>query len=268
VTRSAQKGTDAETIALYKCLTPRDKSQLNKCQAEERSFAMLSKSGQRIAGTSSNPVYYRRDGGPCVNDEACRFFRAETYFSATCVATASDASQRVLQSSCDQASSVQLQYQVTPLKALRSGRVLKPRPVNRSESSVTHLVSVQQKSQECPPFSQVSGQTPDGKVICRCVPGAVQEPGTAQSDTIKCTFNGEICPAGQVWMGFKKNGSADCRERKRDCKKTASSFCGEGGWVEAVNIGKCTATEVTTKGTDYDVDCPQKGVTCCYYVGK
>lgn len=270
VTRSAQKGTDAETQALYKCLTPLDKSQRNKCQTEPRGFVMLGKggAGRRIAGTSGNPVYYGKDGAPCVKGEACRFFRAETFFSATCLSAASNASERVLQGSCDQASSIQLQYQVTPLKALRGGRVLQPRPVNRSASSITHFITAQQRNQECPPFSKVSGHTPDGRVICRCIPGAIQESGTAQNDTIKCTYNGAICPAGEVWMGFTKNGSPDCRKRKRTCSKTTSSFCGDGGWVEAVNIGPCTATETTTKGYEYDVDCPDKGVTCCYYEAK
>ena len=277
VKKSAVDDPDAGNKSLEKCLSKPKPSEPNKCSIKEQGFVMWAKGGtdrkRRVAGSAANPVYYDKNGALC-NQDACRFFRADAYFGATCMA--SDSRQIVGQ--CGQARSIYLQFQVVPLKPLASGRMLQPRPINRSQSMITHSISGLLEGQRCPSHASMKGYTMDGRIMCSCMAGAVQQAGSPNDENIVCTLRQDQCRPGEMWLGFETNGAPRCVVLDRECETqkqldgtNKGIFCGAGGWAEQISMGTCTATEKGNggkKADEYDVNCPDAAVLCCKEVHK
>ena len=275
VRASANTVSDPGNESLKNCLSNPDPSAPTKCRVDELGFVMLAKGGadgwRKVAGNAANPVYYDKKGGLCNQDE-CRFFRADAYFSATCIAPDS----RQVSGQCGQARSIYLQFQVVPLKSMPSGRMLQPRPLDRSQSMITHAISGVLNSQRCPSNASAKGYTMDGRIICNCMAGAVQQAGSPNDVDIVCNLPGAQCRPGEMWLGFETNGAPRCVVVKRECETrnqvdntNQGIFCGKGGWAERISMGSCTATALGSggkKADEYDINCPDASVLCCYEV--
>lgn len=269
--------TDPGNLALANCLSDHDKSRPNKCDASKgrQRFVMYSKTrGGKvpIAGSSdNNAVYYSKNGAPC-SQVNCRYFRADAYFTPTCIASTAVGAARSTAQTCSQARSVTLQYQVVPLKRLPgTERTLSNRPETLEESSIEHKVSGILSNQICPSMAKMTGYTTDGKIVCECVNGTKKVANSPNNEFIQCQAVPR-CKAGEVWLGFGNDGMPVCASTESHCedkKRTAASnsaFCENGGWVDKINLGRCVSNggEGGKKGEEVEVDCPDARVSCCY----
>jgi prepilin-type N-terminal cleavage/methylation domain-containing protein len=269
--------TDPGNLALANCLSDHDKNRPNKCDASKRQlpFVMYSRTrGGKVpiaGGDNNSAVYYSLNGSPC-SQVNCRYFRADAYFTPTCIASTAVGSARSTAQTCSQARSVTLQYQVVPLKPLPGAqRTLSKRPENLEESSIEHKVSGILSGQFCPSMAKMTGYTTDGKIVCECIAGAKKVANSPNNELIQCQAVAK-CNAGEVWLGFGQDGMPVCASTESHCedeKRTAASngaFCGKGGWVDKISLGRCVSDggEGGKKGEEMEVECPDARVSCCY----
>jgi prepilin-type N-terminal cleavage/methylation domain-containing protein len=285
---SAIQGTAAGNRMLRACLD----SGGDTCTAtdprrqETFQFLIPGPGGTRaLGGTADSPVNYDRRGVPNCGRLAsaldCPLWQVRAYFYATCPPIPPSTTPAT---SCQQAVSVHLRYQVAPsrprLAKTDSGglvdRELKARPpepefsLNPERYSISHRVGSTVTTDSCPPNSEQIGWEGGGQIKCRCRFGITQTGVDAKGHPI-CPTSDLICNPSELLQGMDVNGKPICTRVRTRCKwmkfgsGAEEARCPNAGWLEAIDLGRCTASRRSKKGSDRRITCANNRGYCCFY---
>jgi hypothetical protein len=274
---SSEKDTSSGNKKLKNCLTLSKNINCNVTDAAKQvSFDLFqndfSGATRKVAGSNSSPVNFTRFGFKnCDTKKAhCPFFQARAYFWATCKSGAT----------CKRAEAIHVRFQVKPVKSNYKGKTILSNPpdkqfdINIKKSNairfaVTYDVSEEMTEDEnCNSGAIQIGREKNGDPICRCRFN-FQETGKDSQGKIICQETDVACKRNEVTKGFNKDGTPICTTLKTVCTtvylETDSAGCPNSGWMEAIDLGRCTAPKAAKKGGGKnEIKCAKNQAKCCW----
>jgi hypothetical protein len=241
----------------------------------------LTKNGasqKRLAGTQTDPQYYSISGAACPpgtpvgGSKQCKpAWSATAHFWATCQAGAT---------SCKQASTLFLRYQVAPILNhypwKKVPKAMPPEPEFSSQPA-SFAVSVAVagdyvRSEGCMGVSIQVGVRPDGRPECACKKDAVMVGMDANGNPI-CVIAGKTCALPAKAVGVDKNGDIMCEVPQAPqvycySKKLgggSSNSCRPTEWLNRARFGDCFTNKATKKDGLQAIRCNEDTGTCCGY---
>ncbi len=274
---SASKGFGGNAL-LNRCLNSNAaKAQdcVSTSAANQVGFQLWTRRGlagiQKTGPAAASMVYSLNGVRACtVGTPHCPFWRAESYFWATCPGGST---------TCDQASNIHVRYIVRPVRSEFRGMPIPAMPPakefanNMTKYSISHYVikgdSQIADRQDCPTGALMSGLKENGTIKCKCRGGFQQVGNTTP---IVCQALATVCRSDQRIKGRKQDGSVLCVDQEPDCKTIDfadnDATCPLGGWLEGINFGECRPGPKTKKGTKRGIKCVSNLGTCCHYKEK
>ncbi len=280
---SATKGFGGNTV-LNRCLNT-NPAKTEDCSATSADaqvgFQLWVKMGlddiQRTDPVGGGMNYSLQGVRNCVVGSAyCPFWKAESFFWATCPGGALK---------CDQASNIHVRHIIKAAKeTFRDVPVPALPPAsefndNKTKFSYSHYITRGNQiieNQACPVGALMSGTEENGKIQCKCRGGFKED---SPGPPIVCTPLPTMCGPSQRIKGRNADGSVHCVDQERICKtvnfgtndgdsSADTATCPVGGWLEGINLGYCRPAKKNKKGTKRGIKCDTNQGTCCYFDEK
>lgn len=272
---SAEDASNSGNTALRACLTKGDGAPctiLTPGAQVPFLFSVKVAANRRVlAGpTSGGGIKYTQSGADnCTGStDKCGAFVAHAYFWANC---------RTGETSCDQASSIFVRYQVVSTVNGLNGLALPNSPPGANatfKTQATHATRLtiaeafRQKGATCGDYSQAAGYDSAGNIICKCMIG--YDTITDRSGT-RCRARA-TCQNTEIFEGFDAKGLPICAPRVLDCRRVefddasgGAPRCPPGGWLSNLNLGTCRTGAATKKASNSEVACDTNEGECCWY---